>query len=190
MNFLVVLLGVIVSSSVFAEDIGGVGVRMTCADIQAQISELSAVEEPDTDTIDELTRLKADYRRSCVRAARGRKSSAGARVIIEATEVQDETETDVVEAQSEEGVEEVIDTTLSEEVQNTEEMVPDVVDVGPTEDELLAQELANLDAGLCPDGTEPNKFGCCEGEQFKDLGNTVFACCPKEGNGECFPPIK
>ena len=58
------------------------------------------------------------------------------------------------------------------------------------EEALLEQELANLDAGLCIDGTKPNKFGCCTDEVFKDLGNSVFACCPKTGDGECFPPIE
>ena len=61
-----------------------------------------------------------------------------------------------------------------------------------SEEELLKkeleQELANLDSGLCADGTPPNKYGCCADELFKDMGNMVFACCPKDG-GDCFPPI-
>ena len=64
----------------------------------------------------------------------------------------------------------------------------DVVEIDPMIE--LEQELANLDAGLCADGSQPNKFGCCGDEVFKDLGNTVFACCPKEGVGDCFPPLK
>ena len=64
----------------------------------------------------------------------------------------------------------------------------EVVEIDPMIE--LEQELANLDAGLCADGSQPNKFGCCGDEVFKDLGNTVFACCPKEGNGDCFPPLK
>ena len=58
-----------------------------------------------------------------------------------------------------------------------------------TEEEWAAQYDANLAAGLCGDGTAPNKFGCCTGETFKDLGKDGFACCPKAG-GLCFPPIK
>jgi len=63
--------------------------------------------------------------------------------------------------------------------------------LGPaeTDEEKYARIAANLDAGLCPDGSAPNKFGCCNGEKFKDLGNLEFACCPDDG-GECFPPIK
>lgn len=189
MKFFVALLGGVIVSSALADDVA-VGARMTCADINAKISELSAVVEPDTDVIDELTKLKADYRRSCSRAARGRKSSAGARVVIEAsdnTEPQQKTDEEVVEEASEEDLTQVPEEDVTQPEVEVEEVV---VDAGPTEDEILAMELANLDAGLCVDGTKPNKFGCCEGELFKDLGNAVFACCPKEGDGECFPPIK
>lgn len=189
MKFFVALLGGVIVSSALADDVA-VGARMTCADINAKISELSAVVEPDTDVIDELTKLKADYRRSCSRAARGRKSSAGARVVIEAsdnTEPQQKTDEEVVEEASEEDLTQVPEEDITQPEVEVEEVV---VDAGPTEDEILAMELANLDAGLCVDGTKPNKFGCCEGELFKDLGNAVFACCPKEGDGECFPPIK
>lgn len=58
-----------------------------------------------------------------------------------------------------------------------------------TDEEKYARIAANLDAGLCPDGATPNKFGCCGDEVFKDLGNLEFACCPKNG-GECFPLVK
>lgn len=63
--------------------------------------------------------------------------------------------------------------------------------LGPreTDEEKYAKIAANLDAGLCPDGASPNKFGCCTGEVFKDLGNLEFACCGADG-GDCFPPLK
>ena len=57
-----------------------------------------------------------------------------------------------------------------------------------TDEEIAAEFEANLAAGLCGDGTRPNRFGCCAGETFTDMGNTVFACCPKTG-GDCFPPV-
>lgn len=190
MKLFVALLGGVIVSSALAEDVA-VGARMTCADINAKISELSAVVEPDTETIDELTKLKADYRRSCSRAARGRKSSAGARVVIEAADNAESQQKAEENIEQEEPAEEKSTQVVEGDVTQPQvEMEEIVVDAGPTEDEILAIELANLDAGLCVDGTEPNKFGCCEGELFKDLGNTVFACCPKEGDGECFPPIK
>ncbi len=201
MKKIIALLGIMIAPSVFADDGAGVAARVTCADIQTQISELSAVAEPDTDTVEELTKLKADYRRSCSRAARGRKTSAGVRIVKETSDVgesvaeADEEPTDVEKV--EKVVEEVVETNvepieeIKEEIKTEEE--PGSEDASeqdtPSEDELLEQELANLDAGLCADGTEPNKFGCCGDELFKDLGNAVFACCPKDG-GDCFPPIK
>ena len=201
MKILVALFGAVVAMSAFADEGPGVSARVTCADIQAQISELSAEEEPDTETIDELTKLKADYRRSCSRAARGRKTSAG-RVVVESgaetAEKAEEKNVDKPEENKktekepvvvEEGQEtEEVAVTVEPEV-TTEEVVQSEEDAGPTEDELLEQELANLEAGLCADGTKPNKYGCCGDELFKDLGNAVFACCPKEC-GDCFPPIK
>lgn len=44
--------------------------------------------------------------------------------------------------------------------------------------------------GPCPDGAAPNSFGCCAGERFTNMGNLVFACCPKSGEGECYSPLK
>lgn len=60
---------------------------------------------------------------------------------------------------------------------------------GMTEEEINAIFEANLAAGLCGDGTKPNRFGCCAGETFTDLGNSVFACCPNKLSGDCFPPV-
>ena len=61
----------------------------------------------------------------------------------------------------------------------------------PMKKEMSPEDIAkNIEAGLCADGSQPNKFGCCGEEVFKDMGNTVFACCPKNGEGDCFPPIK
>lgn len=74
----------------------------------------------------------------------------------------------------------------------TESTVTDAGDaepVAPTDTRTEAEIVAdNLAAGLCADGTEPNKFGCCTDETFRDMGNAVFACCPKQG-GDCFPPM-
>ncbi len=44
-------------------------------------------------------------------------------------------------------------------------------------------------AGLCVDGTEPDKHGCCDGELYTDMGDLGYNCCPESG-GDCFPPIK
>ena len=205
MKKFVALLGIMIAPSVFADDGAGVAARMTCADIQAQMSELAAVEDPDADTVEELKKLKVDYRRSCSRAARGRKTSAGVRVIKETADVAESVseadEESADEEKAQDAVEDVKEVEKTEEKPaeekpeadkkaDTEKESEDVSEQDtPSEDELLEQELANLDAGLCADGTKPNKFGCCGDELFKDLGNAVFACCPKDG-GDCFPPIK
>lgn len=41
---------------------------------------------------------------------------------------------------------------------------------------------------VCKDGASPDINGCCPGEEYKDMGDQGFACCPMDG-GDCFPPI-
>lgn len=163
-------------SGAFADGAGQVvSERMSCADISARVSEIGKIDEPTEAETAELTKLKAEYRRTCTKSARGRRTSGEARIVVEATAAPEEVSTvveDVVQESPE--VESVVQQT--------------VVEIDPMIE--LEQELANLDAGLCADGSQPNKFGCCGDEVFKDLGNTVFACCPKEGVGDCFPPLK
>ena len=60
-----------------------VAVRLTCNEIQAKITELALVANPDDEVIAELTKLKADYRRSCARRAAARRTTAASRVVIE-----------------------------------------------------------------------------------------------------------
>lgn len=142
--------------------------RETCADISAKIEELSAVVEPDEETVAQIVDLKAKHRSNCTRSAGSRR--AVGRVnnsVAEVAEQVSDTETVDVEQNVEASAEEVSETVM---------LTPE-------------QAKANLDAGLCADGTKPNRFGCCGDEIFKDLGNTVFACCPKDG-GDCFPPLK
>ena len=163
-------------SGAFADDAPGVAERLSCADISARISEIGAIAEPTEEDAAELTKLKAEYRRMCSKSARGRRTSADVRVVVESAPVDNVDEEAVVAEQS---------------VQ--EETVSELAEVAGGEvDPMIAleAELANLDAGLCADGSAPNKFGCCGDEIFKDLGNTVFACCPKDGGGDCFPPLK
>ncbi len=185
MKILIALIGLITATGAFAEDTPNVAERVSCADIQAKITELSAVEEPTEDEIAELDKLKTDYRSKCSRSAAKRKSSAVKNTVVAATvttpeEVAEET---VTETKSD-----VVTTAAEVAVEDEEFVAEETEEID--EEALLEQELANLDAGLCVDGTKPNKFGCCTGEVFKDLGNSVFACCPKSGDGECFPPIE
>ena len=177
MKKLFIVFGFVCATSAFADEVPAVVERLSCADISASISEIGAIAEPTEEQVAELTTLKADYRRMCAKSARGRRTSADARVVVESAPV-DVVDEDVVVADEQ---------PVQEEVQL--EKVEDVVAVDPMV--ALEAELANLDAGLCADGSQPNKFGCCGDEVFKDLGNTVFACCPRDGeNGDCFPPLK
>lgn len=164
-------------SGAFADETQGVAERLSCADISARISEIGAIAEPTEEDAAELTKLKAEYRRMCSKSARGRRTSADVRVVVESAPVDNVDEEEVVAEQS-----------VQEEFAPVEEVAEETADVDPMIE--LEQELANLDAGLCADGSAPNKFGCCGDEIFKDLGNTVFACCPKDGGGDCFPPLK
>ena len=176
MKLFVALMSVLFAFPSWADD--DVVSRASCTDIQAQISELVAVTEPDDETADKLVQLKNEYRQSCARSAAGRRTAADARGTVEIVET--DTETDVPE----EAVSE------SEPVADVAEDV--VVSTEITEPVLtVEQELANLDAGLCADGSQPNKFGCCGDEIFKDLGDTVFACCIGDGEDmECYSPIE
>lgn len=163
--------------------------RMSCFDINTKISELSAKEELDDDMIIELEKLKSDYRRKCMKSAGGRKTAAQGRSVINNDPIE---ETEVVEEVAEETTE-VEQVTVKEpdakpKEQNKKENSSGGVPA--TEEEIrMFEELVNLDMGLCADGTKPNKFGCCTDEIFKDLGNNVYACCPKTG-GDCYPPLK
>lgn len=211
MKLLIGLFGLMLNSVVMADELlVNVAERMSCDDINARIIELTAVSEPDELVIDELTNLKAEYRRSCTKSARGRRNAAASRVVVnnpvpvvetfEVAEPQSEEDTVVNEDALSENI--PADTDVVQENLQEEILVPEENDVTGehieaqqdtvSEEELLKkeleQELANLDSGLCADGTPPNKYGCCADELFKDMGNMVFACCPKDG-GDCFPPI-
>lgn len=167
--------------------------RMSCLDINTKISELSGIEEPDDDTIIELEKLKSDYRRKCMKSAGGRKTAAQGRSVINNDPIE---ETEVVEEVVEETTE--VEQATVKEPDNKPQKQPKKQNkketssggMPATEEEVkMFEELMNLEMGLCADGTKPNKFGCCTDEIFKDLGNNVYACCPKTG-GDCYPPMK
>ena len=90
-------------------------------------------------------------------------------------------------------VEENVDESL--EPEKTPEEI--AAEAAAAEAERQAQEVArlaqieeNFAKGLCGDGKKPNKYGCCVGEVFKQLEHLDFACCPKDGDGECREPFK
>ncbi len=193
MKKLIALFGCVFAINAWADDMPTVNVsqRLTCVDIQNKITELVQIVDPDDEIIAELTKLKADYRRKCAKVAASRRSSATSMVVIETEEKAQEVEENPENSTTEEEVK-------AEEVASAEEVAPE--DTMTEEEKIAAEnakiqaevekELANLDAGLCADGSKPNKFGCCGDEIFRDLGNAVFACCPKDGGNECFPPFK
>lgn len=187
--------------------------RKSCDQIASEIAELSAIIEPDTETIDTLTKLKQHQRSFCQKRAGSRGVAAkNARRTPITTTNSETTKNDT----------EPTDKTCDTPDENgccPGENYTDMGDLGfnccpeiggdcfppivisvsdttsletaPTPSPELSDEQIkeNIDAGLCADGSAPNKFGCCGDEIFKDMGNTVFACCPKSG-GDCFPPIK
>ena len=110
MKYLVALLCAVLTTSVMADEevVAGVADRMTCADIQQRISELSSEEEPDDSVLEEIAKLKADYRRSCTKSAGGRRTAAASRVIVEATDdeeyIDDEEPVEEIEEVAEEEV--------------------------------------------------------------------------------------
>ncbi|MBQ8473594.1 MAG: hypothetical protein IJ500_01900 [Alphaproteobacteria bacterium] len=183
--------------------------RKTCDEIAAEIANLSAIVDPDEETIAELTQLKQQQRSSCQRraGARGTAAKNARRMPITTSESKPES------TETTEPVDKTCDTPdengccPGEKYTDMGELgfnccpetggdcFPPIKNATPepepeTEPELTdEQKNANLESGLCADGTKPNKFGCCADEIFKDMGNAVFACCPKSG-GDCFPPIK
>lgn len=186
--FTLILSGVV--SGAFADDMAAVVERQSCADISSQISKIGAMEKPSQQDSARLQKLKADYRKMCARSGQGRRTTTSA--YVPASDENDDALTEVAEPTVEETVAVTVETTTDAVVSENNETVAAEPKAPVAELPALTpeQELANLDAGLCADGSQPNRFGCCGDEVFKDLGNTVFACCPKEGNGDCFPPLK
>ena len=186
--------------------------RKSCDEITAEIAKLSAITEPDEETIDSLTKLKQQQRRLCQKraGARGTASQTASRASTATTKSDsDETPSEPKEQTCEtpddngccpgEIYTDMGDLGFNCCPESGGDCFPPIVvsvdtsapeSVSEPEPELTsAEKTKNLESGLCADGTKPNKFGCCGDEIFKDMGNTVFACCPKSG-GDCFPPIQ
>lgn len=166
---------------------GAVIERVACSDIKAQIDELRKITVPDDATLQQLKDLQIEYRTNCARSGAGRRTSGRAGYLVEytddATDVSVEISENVSSKKTQES-EQTKTTSVDTPEQKSEEISVTVVPVITPE-----QMKQNLESGLCADGTKPNRFGCCGDEIFKDMGNTVFACCPKSG-GDCYPPIK
>lgn len=203
----------------FAEDDVKIVERKTCEQIKTDIANLKAKETLTDEQQAELKQLTSQQRANCGTKGTARRAiprsqpnvseSAPVPVVVSdaLTEYMNNKkanceklnaeiekmapDTDNVETAQE--MQRVYDMDCTER-KAPEPMVADVVpeDVVPakTEEEIAAEFDANIAAGLCGDGTKPNRYGCCTGEVFKDLGDEGFACCPKNGDYLCFPPMK
>lgn len=190
-----------------------VAARTDCSALSTRIGELAAIENPDDATATELAQLQAQYRSNCSRSAAGRPASGRVSTMSVVASTPDVTPiatptvtvitaysalTDYLTARRSLCDDLSADiTTLKNSGASDDELKPlqnqydaDCTDIDKSAvviDEQTAAE--NMAAGLCPDGSKPNKFGCCDGETFKDMGNLVFQCCPDDGDGECHDPI-
>lgn len=163
-KLLLFVVGAILAVPAFGDAERGVASRTNCDDARRRIDEINAIGEPTEDEAAELDELNARVRRDCttrnIRAASGRANAAPKNTDADAADDAPSDDANVV-----------VD-------------APEIETV--TLDPAVVQQ--NLDAGLCADGTKPNKYGCCTDEIFRDMGGMNFACCPKSG-GDCFPPI-
>ena len=187
--------------------------RMSCADIKTQMDTLSARDDLTDDESKQLTDMRTKYRRDCVKRAaggRGAQTIAAARAPVATDDAKNsdaaaatpgapcdtpdehgccpgETYTDMGDqgfncCPSDGGMCFTPMVLKSDEDSQPQDATP-----AKTDEEIAAEINANIAAGLCADGSKPNKYGCCAGELFRDMGGT-FACCPKTG-GDCFPPM-
>lgn len=198
----------------FADDntVQNLTARKTCAEIKFDMDALSAMENIDDVNAEKLKQFQVYYRANCVPKSSGRRTVArNIPVIVKNTEpittsdalseylankksnceklnseiakmaaANDESKSDALAS-----MRGVYDMDCTEKPVAMAPAEPAI----QTDEEWAAEYDANLAAGLCGDGTKPNRFGCCTGETFKDLGNDGFACCLKAG-GMCFPPMK
>ncbi len=204
LSFMALIGGLVIAGNTFAADVGA---RKSCAEIQAQINSLAALETPDNTQTTELVQLRETYRRDCVKRASGRARSTGMRTpvitddasaVVETTENIDDAAVACTTPDANGCCPGEVYTDMGDQGFNCcptdggmcfAPMVVEPVAPVKTDAEIAEEIAANIAKGLCADGSKPNKYGCCGAEVFKDLGNTVFACCQPDG-GECFPPIK
>ena len=216
MKLPILLLGLtMVFGAAFADDaavVQKVAERKSCADIKTEIANLSAIENPDDATAENLKQLQAQQRSNCMPKSAGRRtimrnvpSGAPKNTDVAKSDALSEylankksncdklnTEIEKLAARADDAESDTLASMRGVyDMDCADKPAAANVAAAPeqTYEEWAAEFDANLAAGLCGDGTKPNRYGCCTGETFKDIGNAVFACCPKSG-GLCFPPIK
>ena len=140
--------------------------KIDCNKIREQIKDLEKQLKQDSSVQPQLDNLKQAEKRQCGQTGRNRpvRNYNNAAPMPNAEPVQ---------------LEPVADVKLEPPVEK------------PMAPKLSKKEMAdNIARGLCADGTKPNKFGCCAGETFKDMGNLKFLCCSKENKDDCHQPLK
>ena len=147
--------------------------RMSCADINKRVSELREDVKMYPELASDLEYMLARQRTQCAALANRRP-------------VHNYENVNPVQYFEEPVVEEFV-----EEQVIDAELEPELVEKTP-EEIAAEQEVieANRAKGLCDDGTKPNRYGCCDGEKFKEVSQMNFACCPKYGDGDCIEPRK
>ena len=157
--------------------------RLTCDDIKQRVSELREDVKSHPELKSELEAMLTRQRTNCAPRANRRPvhnyENVNPVVVVDAVEV--------IEEEPEE-VEEPVVKEKKKKVEKEPVKTPEEIAAEAAEQARKAAE--NLSNGLCGDGTKPNRYGCCEGEKFKETAQMKFACCPKEGDGECHEPIK
>lgn len=152
--------------------------RMTCADINKRVEELREDIKAYPELAADLEYMIARQRTACAARANRRPvhNYENVNPVKYFEPVEEVTEEDAPEAAAE------------PETAPAAEPVPE-----KTPEELAAEQAQieeNRAKGLCDDGAKPNRFGCCAGEKFKEVSQMKFACCPREGDGECIEPRK
>lgn len=185
--------------------------RTDCKELNAQIAQLTGRDDLTEDEETQLSELQSKHRRDCAARAGARTARTIAKKRSPSTDVPADEKTKVEQDKKEEPVAESAPAVAASCT------TPDIHGCCPGEDfedmgddgkmcckgdmcyppmkteaekqaEKEAEIAANIEKGLCGDGTKPNKFGCCTGQKFKDMMDGTFACCPDDG-GECVPPM-
>ncbi len=165
----------------------GVAKRMNCADIKKEMDRLSALTEPADADIEQLYRVKSDYRAKCMQKAAGRgRGLAKPKPInsgaVAAVETGGVSWCDTPDANG---------CCPGEKYTN---MGSQGFNCCTDDGTRCFPPMANKNAAkktvdTCDDGGQPDKNGCCAGEKYTDLGKQGFNCCKSDGL-TCFPPIK
>lgn len=218
--FISLMAGFITAAVANDSDTPSVVERKTCSDIAAEITELSAIEEPDDETIELLESLKQQQRSRCQKAAKGR-------IRTPANKMQSAHRTPGKARTTEETSDETSDETPDENGCMPGETLTDLGDQGfaccpetgdmcflpiKPETDDKTEEIKTLEIEEQPE-TEPQpeltdeqraenvaNGLCADGtkpNKFGCCGDEIFTdlgnlefACCPKSGGDCFPPIK